>query len=261
MITYLSENNTIIEIQNSKDMKFVNTFLFFIIVISVSAETIDKPLHKSNFTLSTELNMKYVWRGLEYSDAPVVFGTLSYDYKGFNAFVMGGYATNGKHSEVDLGLSYSNKYFTFGLSDYYYPSVSGEEDQYIKLNSHETGHSVECYLTLTPLQKVPVWMTLSTYVFGADKKLNGNQAYSSYVELGYTHSFDDNNSLSLLVGANLNKSFYTQYEDGFNVSNITAKYMTGISFGNFRLPISGSFIYNPYIDKSFFSLSIYFSSK
>ena len=227
----------------------------------VSAGNDVKPTNISNFSLSAELNTKYVWRGLEYGNSPLMFGTLAYDYKGFNANVLGGYSTNGDFSEVVISASYSNKYFTFGISDFYYPSGTGLEDQYIEFDNHKTGHLLESYLTLRPFEKVPVWMTLSSFVYGNDKKENGKQAYSSYVELGYTHSFSDNNSLSLAVGANLNKSFYTKYEKGFNVTNITAKYMTGINFGKFTLPISGSFIYNPIIDKPYFSMSIYFSSK
>lgn len=224
-------------------------------------ETTSKPANLSNFSLSAELNMKYVWRGLEYGNSPLMFGTLGYDYKGFNAYALGGYATNGDFSEVVLGVSYTNKYFSFGFADFYYPSMSGEDDKYIEFDNHKTGHLVESFLTVTPFENVPMWMTLSSFIFGNDKRADGKQAYSSYVELGYTHSFNDNNALSLSAGANLNKSFYTRYEKGFNVANITAKYTTGIPFGKFVLPVSGSFIYNPIIDKPFFSLSVYFSSK
>ncbi len=243
-------------------MKKVFVTLFGILMpLFVSAENDSKPLSKSNFSLSAELNMKYVWRGLEYGNSPLAFGTLAYDYKGFNANVLGGYATNGDFSEVVISASYSNKYFTFGVSDFYYPSATGSDDQYIEFDNHKTGHLLETYLTVRPFTKVPVWMTLSTFVYGNDKLKDGDQAFSSYAELGYTHSFTENNSLSLAVGANLNKSFYTKYEKGFNVTNITAKYMTGIRFGKFVLPMSGSFIYNPITDKPFFSFSLYFSSK
>lgn len=215
---------------------------------------------QSNFSISSELTSKYVWRGIEYGNAPVIFGTLNYSYKGLSIFATGGYAFNGKHSEVDLGLSYSHKWLTLGLSDYYFPSASGENDKYFNFKNSETRHSVEFYATVAP-EKVPLWLTVSTYVYGADKDLNGEQAFSSYLELGYSHSFNEHHTLALSVGANLNKSFYTSYEDGFNVTNITLKYSTAIPFGKFNLPVSGSLIFNPYTNKPFFSLSIYFSSK
>ena len=103
-----------------------------------------------------------------------------------------------------------------------------------------------------------MWVTVSTYIFGADKNEEGKQMYSSYAEVGYTYSFNDNNSMALCIGANLNKSFYTDYQSGFNVVNINAKYNTAFKFGNYKLPVSASYILNPYKNKSFFTMSLYF---
>lgn len=213
---------------------------------------------KSPFSVSLELSSKYMWRGIEYGTAPVAFPMLSYNNKGFSIYALGAYAIDGSHQEVDLGLSYTHDKFVFGLSDYYYPSSVGEKDSYFQLSNRSTGHSVEAYLTLTPF-KVPLWLTLSTYVFGADKKLDGEQAFSSYAEIGYTYSFNDNNALSLAVGANLNKGFYTDYEKGFNVVNMTLKYATCFTFGKFELPASVSYILNPYKEKSYLTFSFYFN--
>ena len=211
------------------------------------------------FVASLELSSKYMWRGIEYGNAPVAFPMLSYSYKGFNVYAMGAYAFNGSHQEVDLGISYSYRTFCLGISDYYYPSSVGEKDYYFEFSNRSTGHSVETYFTFTP-DKVPLWLTLSTYVYGSDKNLSGNQAFSSYIELGYTYNFTNNNMLSLALGANLNKGFYTNYEKGFSVVNITLKYATNFSFGNFKLPVSVSYILNPHKEKSFFTFSLYFNS-
>ena len=97
-------------------------------------------------------------------------------------------------------------------------------------------------------------------VFGADKKLNGGQAFSSYMEAGYTYAFNDKNALSLAVGTNLNKGFYTSYEKEFCVVNIALKYVTSFTFGKFKLPISASYILNPYKEKSYLTFSLYFNS-
>lgn len=211
----------------------------------------------SPFSASLELTTKYMWRGIEYGTAPTVFPMIGYCYKGFNAFAMGGYAVNGSHQEVDLGVSYTANEFSLGVSDYYYPSAVGEKDGYFKLSNRNTGHWVEAYASWNG-KKIPLWVTVSTYVFGADKNEDGKQMYSAYAEVGYAHSFNDNNSMSLCVGANLNKSFYTEYQSGFNVVNINAKYSTAFKFGKFHLPVSAGYILNPYKNKSFFTMSLYF---
>lgn len=215
-------------------------------------------LRNSPFGLSLELSTKYLWRGIEYGDAPIAFATIDYGHKGFGAWIMGAYAFNGSHQEIDLGITYSTKWFTIGVSDYYYPSAVGNNDRYFDMDNHTTGHWGELYVTATPF-RFPLWATVSTYIYGADKKPDGRQAYSSYAEIGYTYMFMEKNAISLAIGANLNKGFYTDYESGFNVSNITLKYATAFSLGNFKLPVSASVMYNPYRDKCFFSFSAYFN--
>lgn len=72
------------------------------------------------------------------------------------------------HQEVDLGVSYTVSEFTVGVSDYYNSSAVGEKDGYFKLNNRETEHRMEVYATLTET-KIPLWVTVSTYIFGVDK--------------------------------------------------------------------------------------------
>ena len=50
----------------------------------------------------------------------------------------------------------------------------------------------------------------------------------------------------------------TNNQSGFNVVNINAKYSTAFKFGNFKLPISASYVLNPYNNKSYFTMSLYF---
>ena len=238
----------------------MNKFCILIVCLLAYADVMlanDSTKVVSPFSASLELTTKYMWRGIEYGTAPTVFPMIGYCYKGFNAFAMGGYAVNGSHQEVDLGVSYTANEFSVGVSDYYYPSAVGEKDGYFKLSNRNTGHWVEAYASWNG-KKIPLWVTVSTYVFGADKNEDGKQMYSAYAEVGYTHSFNDNNSMSLCVGANLNKSFYTEYQSGFNVVNINANYRTAFKFGKFHLPVSAGYILNPYKNKSFFTMSLYF---
>ena len=236
-------------------------FIFFTLCLSLycKAQDLPKNLKDSKFSLGLELSSKYMWRGIEYGDAPTVFPSINYTYKGFNAYAMGAYSVNGSHQEVDLGVGYTYNWLFIGVADYYYPSAVGEKDSYFKFNNRETGHYVELYTTISP-QSVPLWITLSSYIYGADKNLEDKQAYSSYAEVGYKFCFKNDNILSLCVGAALNKSFYTDYEKGFNIVNLGLKYNTTLPLGKFNLPVSASYILNPYKKKSFVTFSIYLNS-
>lgn len=240
-------------------IRLIIFFLTALFCLQVSAQEIQEKQNNSKFSISLELSSKYMWRGIEYGDAPTVFPSINYTYKGFNAYAMGAYAINGSHQEVDLGIGYTHNWLFIGAADYYYPSAVGKKDSYFNLNNRETGHYVELYTTISP-QSVPLWITLSTYAYGADKNLEGKQAYSSYAELGYKFCFKNENMLSLCIGAALNKSFYTDYEKGFNVVNMGLKYNTAIPFGKFLLPVSASYILNPYKRKSFVTFSLYLNS-
>ena len=119
-------------------------------------------LKSSNFHLGLDLQTKYEWRGMEMmpeESSPVVFPGINYQWKGLYAYAMGGYAINGKYAEVDLGVSYTWKGLTLGLSDYYYPTVNGKDDEYV--GGKHNGHWLEACITYAP-EKVPLWITIST---------------------------------------------------------------------------------------------------
>ena len=211
--------------------------------------------------ISCELSSKYVWRGLEYGKSPTLFPSVNYENSAFLATLSGAYAMDGSHQEVDLGLNYTIKSMvTLGLNDYYFPSAVGQNDSYFRFRPSDTGHYVEACATVEPT-KLPLWLKLSSYVYGADKDSTGRQAYSTYAELGYQHVFNNEDKLSLVLGANLNKGFYTDYEQGFNVVNITLKYESWLTFNKFKLPVSASYALNPYRNKTYFTFSVYLSTK
>ena len=135
----------------------------------IADDSIPSKFKKSPLSISLELTTKYMWRAIEYGDAPTSFAIINYEHKGFSAYAEGVYAFNGSHSEVDLGVAYNYKWLTVGVNDYYYPSSVGEKDHYFKLSSRKTGHYLEGAFTFAP-EKIPLWLTLSTYFWGADKK-------------------------------------------------------------------------------------------
>ena len=70
---------------------------------------------------------------------------------------------NGKYAEVDMGLSYTWKWLTMSLNDYYYPTVNSADDNYFNAQKGTTGHWLEGVITITP-KKIPVYVTLSNFL-------------------------------------------------------------------------------------------------
>lgn len=213
--------------------------------------------------LGIQLQTKYVWRGMEMQTedaAPTLFPSITYSSdNGLSAYAMGGYSINGKYAEVDLGLSYTKGCVTLGVADYYYPTLTTNQDQYFNFKSAETGHWFEGYVTIAP-GKIPASLTLSNFFAGADKNLNGEQAYSTYAELSTWHDIAKNKQIMLNVGMAFNESCYNGYEHGFGICNIEAKYTHTVQFnGDWTLPLSVSYIINPVFEKSFVNFSASFN--
>lgn len=244
-----------------------NKILIFLAVMSfcVTANA-QSALKESDFHFQTDLQTKYVWRGMEMitEDAsPVVFPQLNYQKGGFFAYVMGATALNGNYSELDFGVSYTHNWLTVGFNDYYYPTTNVAEDAYLNLKNSETGHWMEASLTVAP-ENMPLIVTLSNFFYGADKYIDGNgdlkQAGSTYIEVGTFKDFLNSNRIALNIGLACNKSCYNGYAKGLGLCNIELKYTYNLECSNgWAMPLNASFIYNPVYDKPFMNLSTSFA--
>lgn len=211
---------------------------------------------QSPYSGSVELTTKYLWRGQEYGEAPTFFPTLNYSISGFSVYATGAYTFDNSWREVDLGLSYTWKGLTIGLVDYYYPTMVGQNDNYFNIKSGETGHLLESCISYE-FEKIPISVLVSTFFYGADKNLEGKQAYSSYAELGYHYDFKDESVITVALGASLNRSLYNNFDTGFSIVNIAAKYQRDIySNANISIPASVQFVVNPQKQKNYISFSL-----
>jgi hypothetical protein len=237
--------------------RYVITALLLFCSASLFAQS---NLKESNFHLGVELQTKYLWRGMEQmkeESAPVVFPQLNYQYKGFTGYVCGGYAINGKFSEIDLGVSYGYKWLTVGLIDYYYPTTDTPEDQYFNFKSRDTGHCLDGSVTIAP-DNIPAYMLFSCLFAGDDKNEDGKQAYSTYAELGGHYDFLGGHQLGLAVGATFNKSCYNDYTHNFSICNIELKYTYNLMIKDFALPLRVAYVINPVFEKAHVNLSASF---
>lgn len=219
-------------------------------------------LKESNFHLGLDLQTKYIWRGIEMmteDSCPVVFPCINYQWNGLYVYAMGGYAFNGKYSELDLGISYTWKGVTIGFNDYFYPNNYDAYDKYFT-GGKESRHWLEACLTYAP-EKVPLWVTISNFFYSpTDIYINdigeAKKAYSTYFELGTYYDFLRNNRIALAVGMTPYASWYNNYQQKFSVCNVDLKYTYTVHFKNtdWTLPLSGEFIYNPVFEKPYFNI-------
>lgn len=246
-------------------MKRTNLFLKVIFFLSFSTIILFEAKsqteeNKSQIKVTTSFMSRYVWRGLQLGGAyPSIQPTLELNKGKFAIGIWGAFSTNGLQSqEVDIyaSFTFAKKMFTFTLTDYFFPSDTASYNYFV-YDKNATSHLFETSLKFNGTDKIPFTLLLAANVYGADtKKLNGENTISTYVELGYSTKINDV-AINAFIGSALNApgdnltGFYGNTKTGIINIGVTALRDIKIT-DKFSLPITSSFIVNPYAKKVFF---------
>jgi hypothetical protein len=203
---------------------------------------------KAQFATGADIVSSYVWRGIP-QDGTSLGGTPNIQpYASFTTgkFTIGSWASGsftGAVKEVDLyaTLAVSSK-FALTLTDYYYNFAT--QPNYFKYNNG-TGHVFEGTLAYTGSA---FSASVNTMFAGADKKVNGDNALSTYVELGYQIA----PVAKIFLGGSLGAS-QTYGTTGFGITNLGIKVSKSIAITDkFSLPVYAIVGANPYLKSTFF---------
>ncbi len=189
-------------------MKWQNLMIYFLFVLIVSTTTVFAEEGNLEFEFTSDFNGKYIWRGQNLDDDPVLQPGLSASYKGLTAAIWGNLeltninGNSGDFSEVDYSLDYSATVpgsedlgFSIGTMYYDFPgtTVPGTTELYWGFSlsaplspsvtfyhdideadglyvSLGLGHSVEKILELGP--EVPVGMEIGASFGWGDNSYN-----------------------------------------------------------------------------------------
>ena len=152
----------------------------------------------------------YTWRGLDQSGAAVQ-PAIGISAAGFSLSAWGSmpFDMASGLKEIDFTLGYSAGGFSVSVTDYWW---SGEATPYFG----EDTHYYEAMLGYTFGEKFPLSVSWSTMFAGADKLADGDQAYSTYIQLAYpfeVYTVDCTASLGITPWKGM-------YADGFDVATI-----------------------------------------
>lgn len=217
------------------------TLLCFNSVFSHAAE--QKKDSISPFKISADIVSSYVWRGSLATENPTpnIQPTISYTKGNFEIGVWGSSDFTGTYKELDTYLSLTVSKLKFIVNDY---NWNFKKAAYFDYSNSKTAHIIEACACYTGPKSFPVNISWNTMFYGFDKKQNGDaveQAYSSYVELGYTKG-----STSFFFGFSPWKSYYSAYRKGFEVVNMGISVTKELKITDqFSLPVKSAFIINP----------------
>lgn len=234
----------------SKSVCLIILFSCFVSVTAVKSQS------KIEVGLGADLVNSYVWRGYKQAGASVQ-PSLSASLGGFS---LGAWAstdftsTDGK-KEVDFTASYQNSGFKIAATDYWWDG-EGKYRYFSTPGDDSNGHYFEATLGYTLPESFPLSVTWNTFLLGkGNKKSNGNNSYSTYIELAYPFSVQDIN-MGISTG-------FTPWESavygttGFKFTSITLSAAKGIKItDSYTLPVFANIICNPELEDIHFVFGI-----
>lgn len=219
-------------------MKIIKRTLLLLLVIgslsSVNAQ--DEP--KTKFDLGVDFASRYVWRGIEFSDSPVVQPYAELTSGNFTLGAWASYETGGQvvGQELDLYASYAFGPVSVGFIDYSFP-VDGFSDGFFQMKNHVG----EATLSFDGVEKFPLTFLLGVNVYNDENN-------SIYTELGFPFKIGETEMKAFVGGGN---EIYTT--DGeYKVSNFGLSASKAIKITDaFSLGVSASAIFNPDTDDAY----------
>jgi hypothetical protein len=206
----------------------------------------------SKFTAAVDVVYPYLWRGFKLLGNKVAFQPYA-SYAFTDKFTFGVWGSTNfsnasdAYNEFDWYASYQvTPIVKVMLSDYYFdaPAARGSYFNY-SLGGTQV---MDLSLLLNFTDKgVPVDFQINTLVAGNDFNANGNRNFSTYSEIGYSHSIASAGiDLRAFVGALLNSDTAAYYmQDGFKFTNVGLNIAKSIKFSEkFSIPVFIRYTYN-----------------
>lgn len=198
--------------------------------------------------LGADVVSSYVWRGFKTAGASVQ-PSLSASLGGFSLSAWGStdFTGNEGSKEVDFTAAYEKSGFKIALTDYWWDGEGAY--RYFSYPDTETGnggHMLEGTIGYTFPEAFPLSVSWNTFFLGrGNKKANGDNSYSTYVELAYPFS---------VKGVDMGISTgFTPWENatlgtskGFKVTSVMLHASKSIKItDSFSLPVFANIIANP----------------
>ena len=220
--------------------------IFIVIVanllfINVYAQTAD-----SCFYVQIDLANRWIWRGVSYSETPVIQPSLGYDNDKLNILIWGSYSFERRaYSEIDFTIEYQlTKKLKLGITDFFAINDSaGAKHEFFNMERKTTAHMLDAYAVFTPSEKIPIALLYSLWFWGADRKeTTKEQNMSSYIEVRYDKSYN-HFIASAFAGMTLGEGYYASR---MAIVNLGIGLSKPVALGkSFSIPAKVEFILNP----------------
>ncbi|WP_416993631.1 hypothetical protein [Alistipes ihumii] len=203
---------------------------------------------QTDISIGGDLVSTYVWRGV-YQSGFSLQPEIGLSVGGFTVGVWGSTDLD-NFKEVDLSVGYSVRGFSVGVTDYWWGGQRLGDGRFAPYFKYGDTHYFEGTLAYEFGEKFPLGISWSTMFAGADKKENGDRAWSSYVELAYPFSVG---SVELTAAAGAAPwaapAWLPGGYDGFQISNVSLKASRAIPVSEkYEIPLFVQLAVNPQLN-------------
>lgn len=203
---------------------------------------------QTDISIGGDLVSTYVWRGV-YQSGFSLQPEIGLSVGGFTVGVWGSTDLD-NFKEVDLTVGYSVRGFSVGVTDYWWGGQRLGDGRFAPYFKYGDTHYFEGTLAYEFGEKFPLGISWSTMFAGADKKENGDRAWSSYVELAYPFSVG---SVELTAAAGAAPwaapAWLPGGYDGFQISNVSLKASRAIPVSEkYEIPLFVQLAVNPQLN-------------
>jgi hypothetical protein len=250
--------------------------LMFIWVIPAISQTDDTHQEEKSgagsakFSFGADLVSRYVWRGKDYGNSPAIQPNVAFSVAGLKVGVWGSYSmvynpVTGNYAEFDPYISYTYKWFTLGITDYFATNgISPNDNKYFNYNSKTTWHTYEACLSFNGTEKVPLQIYVGTLFYGADKGkdstgvygLGTDNNYSTYLEASYQFYVKGIGVKPFIGGIPFGSAWYGPYGGVINCGFTLSKSLKLSK--EYELPLFASVVGNPQAQNVFLVFGLSF---
>ncbi len=231
-------------------MKFVNRFCLSILVLVISTT-----ISSAQFKFGSDIYSRYIWRGVDYGNAPSFQPAITYSAGGFSVGTWAAYSIGTSKidtltgsvsvfAEHDLWASYAlttaSGTFSLLYTDYFYPS-SGLK--YFNFNSTTGSHVLEIGGSYAGIESFPI--TIAAYY-----NFYNDVDNSVYIQASYPFTIEAGTLTLFAAGTPAKSAWYVTTDAAIINAGITLSKSIKIT-DSFSLPVNASYILNPHIEQSY----------
>ena len=182
-----------------------------------SAQDQFEPDNRIEASVSASIVSRYMWRGID-NAGPSFQPQLDLSWRGLS-LTLGSNVPFDKEDvkDLDVNLNYTLAGFNIGVTDYWTAGVDIRNRYFYYGGEKECPHQLEANIGYSC-----EYGSLQAYtmVYGNDYKIDGDRAYSTYIEISYTQHFKYGLSLYGAFGFSPWRSLYSGFQRDFTAHNI-----------------------------------------